>query len=449
MPTKPNRAGQQQNYVPQGNGDASGEYADEATGSNIHFTNFKKPDEQEPKKFDKFSKGGSEEFDLEKAQKTFKENLASRFNTKNTEAVEKAADGLKDSLNDEALKLYNDYFAENQKLKFEFGGAGRNAAGCATGYSLINTNSSPHTLRHEIGHTFDNFYGKDLPKDEEHHTYYGSDRACNRFVDSEFGVTMNEMLHEELSVHNVAVTYTAWRVRTYKTGRDSTATKNASMQKIADIYNRYCDKIYDEATGIANAREKYLELYKKDNESWSKAGVLAEESEEGKAWKAAKQKVYEAQDRFAEEMRKQGKYSWYYQDSPEVMEARRIRNEAEEKMSIVRDKFYQSLFSQEERDLKKELFSKMPEVGKRMKDIACIVGDVSDYLNVASGASWSILGHGNHYFKERYDGGFSMEIFANMFSSYSSKNSMQTECLKEMFPQSFKIFEKIYHKQFN
>ena len=45
MPTKPNRAGQQQNYVPPGNGDASGEYADEASGSNIHFTNFKKPEE--------------------------------------------------------------------------------------------------------------------------------------------------------------------------------------------------------------------------------------------------------------------------------------------------------------------------------------------------------------------------------------------------------------------
>lgn len=46
MPTKPNRAGQQQNYVPQGNGDASGEYADQASGSNKHFTNFKKPDEE-------------------------------------------------------------------------------------------------------------------------------------------------------------------------------------------------------------------------------------------------------------------------------------------------------------------------------------------------------------------------------------------------------------------
>ena len=49
MPTKRNRAGQQQNYVPQGNGDASGEYADQATGSNIHFKVFKKPDEENVK----------------------------------------------------------------------------------------------------------------------------------------------------------------------------------------------------------------------------------------------------------------------------------------------------------------------------------------------------------------------------------------------------------------
>lgn len=43
MPTKPNRAGEQQNYVPPGNGDASGEYGDNATGSNKHFTAFAKP----------------------------------------------------------------------------------------------------------------------------------------------------------------------------------------------------------------------------------------------------------------------------------------------------------------------------------------------------------------------------------------------------------------------
>lgn len=37
MPTKLNKAGQQQNYVPKGNGDASGEYGDSATGSNVHY----------------------------------------------------------------------------------------------------------------------------------------------------------------------------------------------------------------------------------------------------------------------------------------------------------------------------------------------------------------------------------------------------------------------------
>jgi len=45
MPTKPNSAGEQQDYVPAGNGDPSGEYADEA-GANVHFQVFKKPADQ-------------------------------------------------------------------------------------------------------------------------------------------------------------------------------------------------------------------------------------------------------------------------------------------------------------------------------------------------------------------------------------------------------------------
>lgn len=42
MPKKPNSHGQDQEYVPAGNGDASGEYADEK-GSNWHFENFGSP----------------------------------------------------------------------------------------------------------------------------------------------------------------------------------------------------------------------------------------------------------------------------------------------------------------------------------------------------------------------------------------------------------------------
>ena len=48
MPTKLNHAGNQQNYVPAGHGDASGEYGDNDTGSNIHiqFKKFEKPKEK-------------------------------------------------------------------------------------------------------------------------------------------------------------------------------------------------------------------------------------------------------------------------------------------------------------------------------------------------------------------------------------------------------------------
>lgn len=49
MPTKLNHAGNQQNYVPAGNGDASGEYGDNATGSNVHFKSFKKPEKDTSK----------------------------------------------------------------------------------------------------------------------------------------------------------------------------------------------------------------------------------------------------------------------------------------------------------------------------------------------------------------------------------------------------------------
>lgn len=49
MPTKLNKAGNEQPYVPQGNGDASGEYADNQSGSNKHFKVFKKPTEPQNK----------------------------------------------------------------------------------------------------------------------------------------------------------------------------------------------------------------------------------------------------------------------------------------------------------------------------------------------------------------------------------------------------------------
>ena len=54
MPTKLNKGGEQQNYVPSGNGDASGEYTNEA-GANRNFKTFKKQDEA-PQSFNAVNK---------------------------------------------------------------------------------------------------------------------------------------------------------------------------------------------------------------------------------------------------------------------------------------------------------------------------------------------------------------------------------------------------------
>lgn len=69
MPTKMNRAGNQQPYVPQGNGDASGEYADNERGSNVHYAPKETPkSDSSAKSIDKPSEEPSE-------KKTGNENI--------------------------------------------------------------------------------------------------------------------------------------------------------------------------------------------------------------------------------------------------------------------------------------------------------------------------------------------------------------------------------------
>ena len=69
MPTKMNRAGNQQPYVPQGNGDASGEYADNERGSNVHYAPKETPkSDSSTKSIDKPSKEPAE-------KKTVNENI--------------------------------------------------------------------------------------------------------------------------------------------------------------------------------------------------------------------------------------------------------------------------------------------------------------------------------------------------------------------------------------
>ena len=96
MPTKPNKAGEQQPYVPAGNGDASGEYGNES-GSNTHFQ--------------KFSKNQPNQINVAKMDKRF-EQLKPRKtsdimnNLKSIKITSK--DGVEHSYGDDDVKQYLD-----------------------------------------------------------------------------------------------------------------------------------------------------------------------------------------------------------------------------------------------------------------------------------------------------------------------------------------------------
>lgn len=118
MPTKLNKAGEQQEYVPAGNGDASGEYGNEA-GSNRHFQSFGK------KKLSNFRK----QIDVREFHEKYKQ-LKPRSakdviaNLKNIKIVSK--DGKEHSYADNDVKEYLKGVNEKAKLHETFDEAKEN-----------------------------------------------------------------------------------------------------------------------------------------------------------------------------------------------------------------------------------------------------------------------------------------------------------------------------------
>ena len=457
MPTKPNRAGQQQNYVPQGNGDASGEYADHASGSNIHFTNFKKPDgdkivggsgktennitEDETKGLKKFAKPDNDGTnDIKTIRKSAKNTLIKKCVNGSRENDITFGDLVDDS-NDESVTILDGYLKENEKLSIEFGGAGRNAAGYASKDNYIRTDHEIHTIRHELGHTFDCFYGNQMPSARHH--YLSDDYASCRFVDDETGKTMNEMLHEELGVSMYKAGLSGYSFKFYKEGKDKREVKLESAKRIVDIYNKYCDKIYDEKTGVPNAREKWKELRIKYNESNDFVRREIENTEIGRNYARLRSEVYKAENDYAREMFRNGATSVTYSDSPKVRELRNQADKMRETYNQEKDKMFMEKMGKEDYELYTKL-SKNQYLGSAIEGANGLVGDTLDYLNVGASAIYGLRGHGKGYFDKRKETGYALEVFANMFDCYMSKDSWKRDFVKEAFPKTSKIFEKIY-----
>ena len=276
--------------------------------------------------------------------------------------------------------------------------------------------------------------------------FESKDYASIRFVDSETGKTMNEMLHEELGVSMYKTTIKGWKMGYTKLGVDKREVKIAAASRINEVYNKYGDKIFDEITGIPNSRLRYKELRTKYNEINSNLWKDLAESEEKKELERLNSEVYKTENEYSQRMFKSGAFSVTYSNSPEVVEIRKKRDAAREKYRDLERKTF--LEKMGEKDLQDyELLSKEQyKTYNKMEGVAGLVGDTLDYLGAGS-SFYTTNGHGSNYFKNRRESGYALEIFANMFDAYMSKDEWKKECVREMFPKTSKIFEKIFYKK--
>ena len=444
--TKRNKAGNQQPYVPAGNGDESGEYADMVSGSNRHYTN---PGSISTTQ----TQPGIESviFNQKQEETNSRESLTNNLTSKfigNKEEIDGTVAKVVETTSEEGQKIISDYLKENEKLTIKFGGAGRNAAGCAWGYTQINTNTDPHTIRHELGHTFDNFYGKQLEVDPSKPTgYVDKDYASMKYVDDETGLTMNEALHEELGVSMYRATFGARGLRYIKEKRDNTELKKIQATRINEVYNKYADKVFDELTGISNSREKYILYSKQYKEAVEVAKNEMINTEIGQLTEQARQEVNKAEEEYRSEMIRKGAWMITYANSPKVVEARAKLQALRPKYEEVYKKLIEEKFGDKWEEYNK-IANNRYTVYQKLKGVAGLVGDTHDYLKVSGNNDfYTTNGHGDYYFNQRKESGYALEIFANMFDCFTSKDEWKKECVKEMFPMASKIFEKIYYKK--
>jgi len=449
MPTKLNRAGNQQNYVPAGNGDASGEYGDNATGSNKHFQVFKKPDGDEPTAINlgqQPTQATQEPVKAEESKPDVKASLAEGFkkvNSNYNDEHAKTFNKVIEETNDEAQVLLNKYISENTALTIRFGNAGRNAAGVAMGNS-ITTNGETHTIRHEMGHTVDSFYGGKFG--EKNPLYGWESNLSTHYIDLEEHKTLNQVLHEEIGMHTVERSMEGWKIRELKTGKDKHDEIKQKMIPIYQAYRDLGDSYFDEISGVKNARETLKELRIKYNTAKDNARKLLVNTEEYKAYQEANKAVYKAEGDYVNEQIKKGAFSIIYSQSPEVLKARQIRDNARNKLDEKEAELINNAISKEDEAEITRLDKLETETYlKHLQGMASVIGDLQDYTGTIGGY-YPTRGHGDYYFKQRKTDGLAHEIFANLFDIYCNKSDKMKDAIKKALPRTAGVFDRIMKK---
>lgn len=406
MPTKRNKAGKQQNYIEAGHGDASGEYGDNATGSNKHFTQFKKSDDtgiqikadgetsvQAKPKYD--GKGG--------------ENISNVLTNKLKGANGKLTPNGKSLLeqikgaDDELSGVIGDYYIQNPSIEIKMG---KNLGSCYTfawgglrkkiqlGNEAINTDGNyakGGAFFHESGHALDYTFNG------EHKTW------SNNYKSEKYGKTMSEMIKEEIGQADYSEITKEWAsVRMsfaedeeYKKLRDRKNELNATLEKMDD-------EAYKNPEVIRLGKKKE-ELRKLKMDAWEK-------------------RDFDGMKKYQEEFDKTyAEYKVAYKNSFPSN--------------------YDELNSERD-NIRTKLFKMQTEAQQKANRM---YGDLSDMTQASLGKRFS-MGHSDSYFKgKEADINRGTEAFAEIMSAKAT-NKESLDVLKKYIPKTLEIFDEIIGK---
>lgn len=392
MPTKRNRAGKQQNYIEAGHGDASGEYGDNATGSNKHFTQFKKANKEEKPIEDvenvKIEQGIKETTDVKgvdgnkeyiKNNSTYKEERLNKLNE------------IIDSADKDCISLLNNAYGKS-KYRFETGSGvfyqGTNTLKCDKTDVDDGFRTKGSIWFHENGHLLDFSSYKEEQKNEKTRIAGMSlewtkteKLPISAWYKNEDGKTLNDICKTEIR-------------EIVKSGK-----VKEIVNKKQEFYNENLLKMnFDEA--------KYNEFENKLSEI---------QNRKDKEISAITDDLYGNKIKFDQYRLKKSQIDTKYQS-----EFASIRNNEE----------YKKLS-----DIK---YDAKTEADKKMFKLYSCISD----LYSSTGVNYGFCGGhtASYYKKDKTNAG--CEFFANCFSA-KAVNKEQLAEIKKYLPKSYEMFEKI------
>ena len=438
MPTKPNRAGQQQNYVPQGNGDASGEYADDQSGSNKHFTNFKQP--EQPKVSEPVGEKPKEDIGVQVKDKGDKpadtSSIKSQYNGKGGQVL---ADNLTKRLpkgpntkylldavsgaDDEISGVIGDFYGANPRVELKLGknlnskyqtsithnywtGEYKSNYLVSVGQGVFKQGeyySKGGVFFHESGHALDATFDKNGVKEEW--SYF--------FVSQKHGKPMCQMVKEEIREH----------MGEYEELKTKIKAEQEELAK--SLFGEKEEQEYE--TLKAQSKEMYKAY---ENDAHYK----------------------ELNDRFNQMVEKSSDLREKYFTSPNNQESRNAYVEIRQKIldtsreiNNYRNEFFEKNYPEHSKNAQREdeLMDLKINAKEKAKAQICVkYGDLSDMFIAAGVGDLCGMGHSGNYWTLRHIGN---ECFAEITSAKAT-NPASLELMKQYIPKSLEIYDEIMNQ---